>query len=368
VGLALSAACGAPNQAFPGADFADTDAEADGPVDASRDAARALEASSDAGHEARDGIGDAAPIDREGGSGDAGTYPPLELSAIGRPAAISNRFLFTEGPIWDPAASVLYFTDINANIIYRFTPPSTFDAFIMPSQHANGLALDRDGSLVVAGFSSRSVERASGTTLTAIASTYQGLKLNSPDDVTVRSDGVIYFTDPTFGISGSQGLPAQQQQLSFEGVYRLTTDGTLHLEDQGTSTPNGVELSPDEHTLYVSFTSPGTIAKYAVGHDGALSNRSTFATGVSTADSMCVDAAGNLYVASLGGIAVFAPSGKPIGTIAMSQVPTNCAFGGPDQRTLFITARTSLAGTPTAGNASLYQITGMPIPGLPGRP
>ena len=82
------------------------------------------------------------------------------------------------------------------------------------------------------------------------------MKLNSPDDIIARSDGVIYFTDPAFGIDGSQGFTSETQELSFEGVYRLTTDGTLHLEDKSMTTPNGVDLSPDEHTLYVSFTTP----------------------------------------------------------------------------------------------------------------
>ncbi len=108
--------------------------------------------------------------------------------------------------------------------------------------------------------------------------------------------------------------------------------------------------------------------EFAVGADGALSNPTPFASGVSTADSMCVDAGGNLYVASLNGIVVFDPSGPPLGTIATGQVPTNCAFGGPDQTTLFITGRTAITGTPIAGNASLMRIDHMPVPGMPGRP
>lgn len=310
-----------------------------------------------------------------GGGADAGggdapgpvTYPPLTFSDIGKPVQISGQFLFTEGPVWDPAKQVLFFTDINANIIYRYKPPSTFDAFLMPSQYANGLGLDSQGNLIAAGYESRSIWRLAGTTMEPLASSYQGKKLNTPDDLIARSDGVIYFTDPTFGI-GASGLPAQTAELAFQGVYRLTTDGTVHLEDQTTSGPNGVELSPDEHTLYVSYTNTGEVHSFAVAADGALSNKKLFASGVTIADSMCVDAGGNVYVASLSGIAVFSPSGKRLGTIAVPQVPTNAAFGGADQKTFFITARTSLAGTPAAGNASLYRIDKMPVPGLPGRP
>jgi len=290
------------------------------------------------------------------------------LSDIGMPVQISGQFLFTEGPVWDPAKQVLYFTDINANTIYRLTLPNTFDAVVNPSQNANGLGLDPQGNLIAAGFVSRSVWRLAGSNMQTLAASYQGMKLNSPDDIIARSDGVIYFTDPVFGIDGSQGFPRQTQELTEQGVYRLATDGTLHVEDQTMSAPNGVELSPDERTLYVSYTSTAQVYAFAVAADGSLSDKKLFASGVSIADSMCVDAAGNVYVASLRGIAVLGPDGANLGTIAMSQVPTNAAFGGPDQKTLFITARTALIGTPTAGNASLYRIDNMPIPGLPGRP
>ncbi len=292
----------------------------------------------------------------------------LRFSEIGKPVQISGQFEFTEGPVWDPAMQILYFSDINGNTIYQLTLPSTITPFLTPSQNANGLALDPQGKLIVAGFRARAVERVVGTTLDAIATTYQSMKLNSPDDIIARSDGVIYFTDPAFGIDGSQGFTSETQELSFEGVYRLTTDGTLHLEDKSMTTPNGVILSPDEHTLYVSFTTPGTIQEYSVAADGSLGTPMSFASGVTAADSMCVDASGNVYVAATSGVEVFTPSGSLAGTIAMTQIPTNCAFGGPDQRTLFITARTMLSGTPTAGNAALLRIDNMPVPGIPGRP
>src|SRR5262249_37786216 len=150
-------------------------------------------------------------------------------------------------------------------------------------------------------------------------------------EVTARSDGTIYFTDPTFA-SGSQGFPVVNLPLSgAQGVYRLTTDGVLHLEDSTSSGPNGVNLSPDEKTLYVSYTLTGQVAKFDVAADGSLSNKKTFATGATVADSMCVDAGGNLYVGTLGGLAVFDPSGKRLGTISVDGlIVTNCAFGGSD--------------------------------------
>jgi gluconolactonase len=201
-------------------------------------------------------------------------------------------------------------------------------------------------------------------------SCYNSMEINTPDDITSRSDGVIYFTDPTFG-SGSQGFATQTLPLSgAQGVYRLTTDGALHLEDSTTSGPNGVNLSPDEKTLYVSYTLSGTVSKFTVAADGSLSGKTTFATGATIADSMCVDAGGNVYVGTISGLAVYDPSGAHLGTIsAGGNIVTNCAFGGSDQKTLYVTARTSatLSGAPPMGGGLLYSIANMPVPGMPGR-
>jgi gluconolactonase len=343
------------------------------------------------------------------------TYPPLVFSAIAAAVPISTQFYFTEGPVWDPRKNVLYFTDINARqivdaggsvdvdagdagsvdggddaaamaatdgavggAIYRLTLPSTIDVFLQPAGNADGLALDPQGNLLAAGFASRDVWRPSSAgAMQPLAPCTQGAgtcfqqqELNTPDDVTSRSDGVIYFTDPTFG-SGGQGFPTQSLPLGgAQGVYRLTLDGALHLEDQTTSGPNGINLSPDEKTLYVSYTLSGEIAKFDVAADGSLSGKKAFATAVAVPDSMCVDAGGNLYVGTLGGLAVYDPSGKNLGTIsAGGLIVTNCAFGGADQKTLFITARTqaTLAGAPPLGGGALYEVPNMPVPGIPGQ-
>lgn len=315
-------------------------------------------------------------------------YPPLDFASIGAPVEIANQFLFTEGPVWDPKKQVLYFTDINGDAVYRLTPPSTIDVELKPAGNPDGLALDGEGRLVAAGFVSRDVWRLEGTTRAPVASSYQGKKLNSPDDLCVRRDGVVYFSDPTFGIQGAQGFPAEPQELPFEGLFRVTTDGALHLEEKsvslapdgavepgpdgamGSAHPgtNGVNLSPDEKTLYVSYTLLGEVHAFEVAPDGSLSGKRLFASGLPLADSMCVDAGGNLYVAVSSGIAVLDAGGTKLGVIAVPQIPTNCAFGGEDQRTLFITARTTLVGTPAAGSSSLYRVDAMPVPGVPGWP
>jgi gluconolactonase len=322
---------------------------------------------------------------------DAGVSTLLDASLgirfgdIGAVTKISNNFWFTEGPVWDPARSVLYFTDINApqndgglGAIYTLTLPNKIDLFYAPTGGADGLALDSAGDLAVAGYASRSVwqlsrERVRTTLVDCVGDAgvchtgESGQPLNTPDDLAVRSDGTLYFTDPTFGQSLAAGrfsTPATQ------GVYRLSPDGVLHLEDQSPGGPNGINFSPDEKTLYVSYTTSGSISAFTVAPDGSLSNRVPFASAL-TPDSMCVDAEGNVYVATLLGLTVFGPQGGPaIGTIPVAgDVLTNCAFGGVDQKTLFITSHSaiSLIAAPRMNTSSISKIEQMPVPGMPGR-
>ena len=329
------------------------------------------------------GGGSAGGPDSSSGGG-AASYPPLAFSDIGQAALVSNQFYFTEGPVWDPSKNVLYFTDINAHqngsvggAIYQLTLPDTIDAVLQPDGNADGIGLDPQGNIIAAGFASRSAWRDLNGAMQTLApcsspttaTCYQGQEINTPDDITARSDGVIYFTDPTFA-SGGQGFPQQNLPLTnAQGVYRLTTDGVLHVEDVTTAGPNGVNLSPDEKTMYVSYTSASSVAKFDVAADGSLSNKQMFATGTQVADSMCVDAGGNVYVGTFGGLAVFSPEGQRLGTIsAGGQIVTNCAFGGADQKTLFITSRSQATlGIPPMGGGSLYKVDNMPVPGIPGQ-
>jgi gluconolactonase len=330
---------------------------------------------------------DASSADAAMHVSDAGSttgYPPLDFSAIGKATQLSGQFYFSEGPVWDPNAGVLYFTDINAaqdgktgGAIYRLTLPDTFEIAFEPAGNADGLALDPQGNLVAAGFFSRNVWRLSDGQMQTLApcespdnaTCYNGTQINTPDDVTYRSDGVLYFSDPTFA-SGTQGFPKLDLPLQGEqGVYRLTTDGVLHLEDSSVAGPNGVNFSPDEKVLYVSYTSSSSVSRFDVAPDGSLSNKQTFASGALVADSMCVDAGGNVYVGTLSGLNVYSPSGALLGSIAAGGIVTNCAFGGPDQKTLFITSRgqQTLVGTPAANDSYLYSIENMPIPGIAGQ-
>jgi gluconolactonase len=320
--------------------------------------------------------GGIAPDASSGGGSDGGTptdagsgpivYPPLRFSAIGRPVAVSNRFSFAEGPVWKASEQALYFSDINADAVYRLILPDSIDVAVPHAGNPDGLGIDPEGHLIGAGFAYRDLWRLEGTQVVSIASKYRGRKFNSPDDLIVRSDGVIYFTDPLYGIDGSQGFRGQAE-LCFQGVYRLTPDGTVTLEDQSTAGPNGVELSPNERILFVTYTATSQIYGFRVAEDGSLSDKTLFAS-VLLADSTCIDDAGDLYVASAQGITVLDPNGNRLGVISTSgQVATNCTFGGPDQRTLFITSHAAL-GVGGAGSSTLWRVDRMPIPGIPGRP
>ena len=272
------------------------------------------------------------------------------LAAIGAVVAVSEAFQFTEGPRWLADDGVLLFTDIAADTIYRLTPPSAIDVFRTPSNAANGLAVDVNGDLLAAEHATRRVSRTdSGGVVTTLVDSYLGDALNSPNDVAVRSDGTVYFTDPRYG---NPPVP----ELAFNGLFRRTPGGALTPEWQGTPTdgPNGVDLSPDESVLYMSNTATGEVLAWDVQADGSLANQRVFASGLTIPDGMCVDAAGNVFVATwANALEVFDPEGTRWGSIALPRAATNCGFGGADLRTLYMTA-----------HEGLYRVA-VTIPGIP---
>lgn len=219
----------------------------------------------------------------------------------------------------------------------------------MPSGKSNGLGLDAQGRLIASEHDNRRVSRtlADGTVVT-VADRWQGKRLNSPNDNITRSDGTIYFTDPSYGVP-----TGQTRELDFQGVFRVDPAGMLHLESRDMNRPNGVALSPDEKTLYVDDTADGLVRKFPVRPDGSLGPPTIFAPATGGGgDGMAMDDAGNLYVTTNVGVTVYKPSGMTWGTISVPEVPTNCTFGGPDRKTLYITAPTSI-----------YRVT-LRVPGL----
>ncbi len=264
-----------------------------------------------------------------------------------RPEKIAGGFGFTEGPVWHQEEGALYFSDIPANRIYRWTPETGAVVFREPSGNSNGLTRDLQGRLLACEHGNRRLSRAEPDgSLLALAERYQGSRLNSPNDVVVRSDGSIFFTDPPYGLYQADGTVAGQE-LPFQGVYRLSPDGTLALLVADFERPNGLGFSPDERRLYIDDTHRMHIRVFDVSPAGDLSNGRVFAEmqpadDEGVPDGLKVDRQGNVYCTGPGGVQVFDLSGAYLGTIAMPEVTANLAFGGDDWRTLFLTASTSL--------------------------
>lgn len=266
-----------------------------------------------------------------------------DLVEAGEPERIATNLQFTEGPVWHPDGYLL-FSDIPANRIYRWEPGKGLTVLREPSGNSNGLTLDREGRLIACEHGNRRVSRTEADgRVVSLAERYQGKRLNSPNDVVVRSDGSIYFTDPPYGVQ------PEQRELDFQGVYRLAPDGTLTLLVGDFERPNGLCFSPDEKVLYIADTARRHVRAFEVLPDGSLGKGRIFAD-VSTAppslvggpDGMKVDEEGNLYVTNTDGVWVISPEGKHLGTIITPERPANCAFGDADRRSLYITARTSV--------------------------
>lgn len=247
---------------------------------------------------------------------------------------VAGGFQFTEGPLWVASKGELLLSDIPANRIVRLKA-GTCETFRTPSHNSNGLTFDKQGRLIACEHGSRSVTRTEldGTSIT-LAERFEGKRLNSPNDVIVKSDGAIYFTDPPFAVK-----PAQRE-LDFAGVFRLAQDGrTLTVVAKDFQKPNGLAFSPDEKILYINDTQAGHIRAFDVAADGSLGNGRILTAEAPNADGMKVDSEGNIYCACKPGVMVFDRTGKLLHTYPLPDQPTNVAFGGADGKTLFITAR-----------------------------
>ncbi|MEG4233857.1 SMP-30/gluconolactonase/LRE family protein [Microcoleus sp. Pol11C3] len=254
---------------------------------------------------------------------------------------VAGDFQFIEGPIWHPDGFLL-FSDIPANIIYKFASNQQVEVFRRPSGKANGNTLDKENRLLTAEHENRRVSRTEkdGKVIT-LADRYEGKRLNSPNDLVVKSDGSIYFTDPSYGVS------KEQEELGFYGVYRLAPDGKLTLLVKDLVLPNGIAFSPDEQKLYVNNSEAGYIAVFDVKPDGTLTNQRLFAdlkdaSQGGVPDGLKVDLEGNVYSTGPGGVWIISPDGKLLGKISVPETATNLAWGESDRKTLYITANTSL--------------------------
>jgi gluconolactonase len=271
----------------------------------------------------------------------------VELERLG------TGFTFTEGPIWNPGGYLL-FSDMPGDVRRRWDEESGVQEVANPSNKGNGMTLDNDGRLIVCEHVTSSVVRmdpdGKGSGREVLASHYEGRELNSPNDVVVRSDGAIYFTDPTYGRMPGFGIE-REQDLAFQGVYRIAPGGgdpQLLVEDF--DQPNGLCFSPDESLLYINDTTRAHIRVFDVADDGTVANGRVLADGIGSGDlaigdlvdGMKLDERGNVWVTGPGGVCVFDNEGEHIGTVEVPENVGNINWGGPDWNWLFIPATTSL--------------------------
>lgn len=300
------------------------------------------------------------------------------LDAIVPPGAsiekLADDCKWTEGPIWIHQGYLL-FADIPGNRIMKWTPEGQLSVFMHPSGYrgttpykgiepgSNGMTLDHQGRLTVAGHAARDVWRMEslekGALVTVLANRYEGKHLNSPNDLVYKSDGSLYFTDPPYGLE-TQDDKDPKKELPFNGVFRLRGAASqrpgappdaekLDLLIKDLTRPNGIGFSPGEKHLYVAVSDPSRKVwmRYDVKPDGTLDNAKVFYDATSETaeglpDGLKVDQKGNVYSAGPGGVWIFSPEGKHLGTVKPGEKVANCNWGDADGRTLYITASTSL--------------------------
>ncbi|MGY3175583.1 gluconolactonase [Pseudomonas sp. TE12234] len=259
---------------------------------------------------------------------------------------------WAEGPAWFADGRFLLFTDLPNDRIMRWDETTgVMGVFRQPAAQANGMTRDRQGRLLICEHGGRRVTRTEyDGSITVLADSFEGQPLNSPNDIVVKSDDSIWFTDPPFGLisdyMGRQGTPSLPANL-----YRLDKSGTLHCVAEDLEGPNGLAFSPDERTLYLveSRARPRRIVSYSVDEEGQVSNRRELIdAGTGLPDGLRIDVDGNLWCGwgasepGLDGVRIFAPDGTPIGHIDLPERCANLCFGGPRGNRLLMASTTSL--------------------------
>ena len=274
---------------------------------------------------------------------------------------IADGFTWVEGPVWNRKGQYLLFSDIPKNSLFKWKEGEGVSLFLNPSGYtgsapfegqepgSNGLTYDTAGRLVLCAHGDRRIARLEPDgRKVALADRYEGKRINSPNDLVFKSNGDLYFTDPPFGLPKAFDDP--RKELPFQGVYRLSTDGTVTLLIKDIKAPNGIAFSPDEKTLYVSDVDPKRAAwlAYDVKEDGTVTNGRVFFDATRWRkdpffgpDGMKIDRYGNLFGARPGGISVFAPDGTHLGSIETGAPTSNMAWGN-DGSTLYVTGGSSI--------------------------
>lgn len=284
-----------------------------------------------------------------------------ELAELIDPGAeverVATGFTFTEGPLWNEQGEYLLFSDMPGDVRRRWSEHGGVEEVMRPSNKCNGLVYDADGNLLVCEHVTSSLvrERPDGTRET-IATHYRGKELNSPNDVITRSDGTIYFSDPSFGRMPGFGLEREQDH-AFQGVYRIAPGGgdpELVVPEDEFEQPNGLCFSPDESLMYINDTPRALIRVYDVQADGTLANGRLFFDHIGSGvieegipDGMKCDERGNIWVTGPAGVWVISPAGEHLGIVRVPENVGNIAWGGPDWKTLYMPSSTSLYRVPT---------------------
>ena len=268
---------------------------------------------------------------------------PQFWKLIGRDAklaTVATGFGFTEGPVWDPSG-FLFVSDETINKIFRVYPDGRKES-VIDLGDPDGNTYDAQGRLIDCASFLRAIIRISpDAKYTILVNRYEGMKFNSPNDVTMGPDGALYFTDPALDVP-----PGEKQEMNYQGVYRLDEKGGVQLLTKELTQPNGLAFSPDGKKLYVDDSEQRNIRVYDFAH-GSISNGRIFgdemgAKDDGVPDGMKLDRDGNIFVTGPKGIWVWDPQGHHLGTIAMPEQPANLTWGEKDYRTLYITATTSV--------------------------
>jgi sugar lactone lactonase YvrE len=249
---------------------------------------------------------------------------------------VATRYVFTDGPVWS-RDGYLIFSDVPSDQLLQFKPGVPIGIFRAKSNGAGGNTFDAQGRLYSCETHSRRVTRTDKKgNIEVLADHWQGKRLNAPNDIVVRKDGHVYFTDPAFGNQ------QDSRELDFYGIYHIAPKGELEVIARPKGRPNGIAISPNGRTLYVSNSDEHNLRAYDLDHNGAASNERILVSKIDgVPDGVRVDEKGNIYLAA-NKIDVYSPEGKILGTIDTAETPSNCAFGDADFEGLFITARTSV--------------------------
>ncbi len=270
-----------------------------------------------------------------------------EIVEAGTPLEkVASGFRFLEGPVWDPYDRTLIFSDIMGNGLFLKDSDDVISVFRENSYLANGNTYDQSGRLLTCEHGTSRVTRTEKDgTYAVLASHYQGKELNSPNDIIVARDGSVFFTDPTPGRMARVGIP-REQELDFQGVFRIDPQGQLHLLADDFSKPNGLCLSLDERFLYVNDTDLQHIRRFTLTADGVLEDGRVWVElhgdepGV--ADGMKIDSQGYLYCSGPGGVQVYDSEAELIGRLLTPEIAANFTWGDDDLCSLYLTATTSL--------------------------